>query len=92
MVDEIAARFNLSRRTFERRFKKGTRNTVAEYVQRVKIEAAKKELETGRKSITEIMLDVGYIDIQTFRDVFKSITGMTPVAYTNPSFTLIPKQ
>jgi transcriptional regulator GlxA family with amidase domain len=82
-VDQIAARFNLSRRTFERRFKKATRNTVAEYIQRVKIEATKKQLEIGRKSIMEIMLDVGYADIQTFRDVFKKITGMTPVVYKN---------
>lgn len=83
MVDEIAARFNLSRRTFERRFKKCTRNTVAEYIQLVKVEAAKKQLEAGRKSIAEIMFDVGYVDIQTFRDVFKKITGMTPVEYRN---------
>jgi len=82
-VDGIASRFDLSRRTFERRFKKGTRNTVAEYIQRVKIEAAKKQLEIGRKSLMEIMLDVGYADIPTFRNVFKRITGMTPVEYKN---------
>ena len=82
-VDELASRFDLSRRTFERRFKKGTRNTVAEYIQRVKIEAAKKQLEIGRKSILEIMLDVGYADIPTFRNVFKRIAGMTPVEYRN---------
>jgi transcriptional regulator GlxA family with amidase domain len=82
-VDEIASRFDLGRRTFERRFKKATRNTVAEYIQRVKIEAAKKQLEIGRKPIMEIMLDVGYADIPTFREVFKRITGMTPVEYKN---------
>jgi transcriptional regulator GlxA family with amidase domain len=82
-VDQIAAQFNLTRRTFERRFKKATRNTVAEYIQRVKVEAAKKQLEIGRKSINEIMYDVGYADIQAFREVFKRITGMTPVDYRN---------
>lgn len=82
-VDQIADHFIITRRTFERRFKKATRNTVTEYIQRVKIEAAKKQLEIGRKSISEIMLDVGYIDIQAFRDVFKRITGMTPVSYRN---------
>lgn len=82
-VDGIAARFNVTRRTFERRFKKATYITVAEYIQRVKIEAAKKLLEMGRKSIAEIMLDVGYSDTQTFRDVFKKITDMTPVDYRN---------
>lgn len=82
-VDQIAGKFNVTRRTFERRFKKATFITVAEYIQRVKIEAAKKQLEMGRKSITEIMLAVGYSDTQTFRDVFKKITDMTPVDYRN---------
>jgi len=82
-VDQIADKFNVTRRTFERRFKKATYITVAEYIQRVKIEAAKKQLEIGRKSITEVMLDVGYADTQTFRDVFKRITDMTPVDYRN---------
>ena len=80
-VDQLAARFNMTRRTFERRFKKATRNTVAEYIQRVKIEGAKKQLEIGRKSINEIMVNVGYSDTQTFRNIFKRITGVTPVDY-----------
>ncbi|MES1224179.1 MAG: helix-turn-helix domain-containing protein [Bacteroidota bacterium] len=82
-VEQLAERFNIHRRTFERRFKKATRNTVAEYIQRVKIEGAKKQLEIGRKSIMEVMVDVGYSDMQTFRDIFKKITGMTPVDYRN---------
>lgn len=82
-VDQLAEKFNSTRRTFERRFKKATRNTVAEYIQRVKIEAAKTLLETGRKTVQDIMYEVGYVDIQTFRDVFKKITGMTPVEYMN---------
>ncbi len=82
-VDQIADKFNLTRRTFERRFKKATRNTAAEYIQRVKIEAAKKQLELGRRSINEIMYDVGYMDIQAFREVFKRITGVTPFDYRN---------
>ncbi|MCW3071303.1 MAG: AraC family transcriptional regulator [Bacteroidetes bacterium] len=82
-VDLVADKFHITKRTFERRFKKATRNTVAEYIQRVKIEAAKKQLEMGRKTINEIMYDVGYSDIQAFREVFKRITGMTPVDYRN---------
>ena len=82
-VDQIADKFHLTRRTFERRFKKATRNTVAEYMQRVKMEAAKKQLEIGRKAIHEIMYDVGYSDSQAFREIFKRITGMTPVEYRN---------
>jgi len=80
-VDQLADKFNISRRTFERRFKKATRNTIAEYIQRVKIEAAKKRLEIGRRAVNEVMNDVGYSDIQTFRDIFKRITGMTPIEY-----------
>ena len=82
-VDQIADKFNVTRRTFERRFKKATRHTVIEYIQRVKVEATKKQLEAGRKSINEIMYSVGYSDIQTYRDVFKRITGMTPIDYRN---------
>lgn len=82
-VDEIAEKFHLTKRTFERRFKNATRNTVAEYIQKVKIEAAKKQLEIGRKSINEVMYNVGYSDVQAFREVFKKITGMTPLDYKN---------
>ncbi|TDW97199.1 GlxA family transcriptional regulator [Dinghuibacter silviterrae] len=82
-VDKIADTFNVSRRTFERRFKKATRNTVVEYIQRVKIEATKKQLEIGRKSIHDVMYEVGYADIKTFREVFRKVTGMTPNEYRN---------
>jgi transcriptional regulator GlxA family with amidase domain len=80
-VDELADKYNIGRRTFERRFKKATHNSVVEYMQRVKIEAAKKQLEVGRSSVNEVMYDVGYTDIKAFRDVFKKITGMSPIDY-----------
>jgi len=82
-VDELADKFGIGRRTFERRFKKATTNTVVEYIQRVKIEAAKKQLESGRKTVNEVMFDVGYTDVKAFRDVFKKIAGMSPVDYRN---------
>ncbi|HYF33211.1 MAG TPA: helix-turn-helix domain-containing protein [Chitinophagaceae bacterium] len=82
-VDELCEKFGIGRRTFERRFKKATNNTVLEYLQRVKIEAAKKELETGRKTVSEVMYDVGYTDTKAFRDVFKKVTSMSPVDYRN---------
>jgi transcriptional regulator GlxA family with amidase domain len=80
-VDELANKYNIGRRTFERRFKKATHNSVVEYMQRVKIEAAKKQLEVGRSTVNEVMYDVGYTDIKAFRDVFKKITGMSPIDY-----------
>lgn len=82
-VDELCNHFAIGRRTFERRFKKATNNTVAEYMQRVKIEAAKKQLETGRKTVNEVMYEVGYNDTKAFRELFKKITGLSPVDYRN---------
>lgn len=82
-TDELSNKFAISRRNFERRFKRATNNTVNEYVQRVKIEAAKKSFETSRKNITEVMFDVGYTDTKAFRGIFKKITGMTPLDYRN---------
>jgi transcriptional regulator GlxA family with amidase domain len=82
-VEELADRFAIGRRSFERRFKKATNNTVVEYLQRVRIEAAKRRFESSRKSINEVMYDVGYSDTKAFRDVFKKITGLTPVEYRN---------
>lgn len=80
-VDELADKYGIGRRTFERRFKKATSNTVVEYMQRVKMEAAKTQLESGRKTVNEVMHDVGYTDTKAFRDVFKKVTGMSPVDY-----------
>ncbi len=82
-VDELSEEFGIGRRTLERRFKKATNNTVVEYIQRVKIEASKKQLETGRKTINEVMYDIGYSDNKAFRDVFKKIAGLSPLEYRN---------
>ena len=53
------------------------------YIQRVRIEAAKKKFEVSRKNVTEIMFDVGYTDTKAFRDTFKKITGLAPIEYRN---------
>lgn len=82
-VDDLAERVGVGRRSFERRFKKATNNSVLEYIQRVKVEAAKRSFETSRKNITEVMYDVGYTDTKAFRTTFKKITGLTPIEYRN---------
>lgn len=82
-VEEIAIQLNTTRRTLERRFKKATSNSIVEYIHRVKVEAAKKQIELGRKTITEIMVAVGYSDTKTFRDLFRKITDLTPIEYKN---------
>lgn len=82
-VEQLTAMLPLGRRNFERRFKKATANTVVEYIQRVKMEAAKKGLETSRKSINELMFDVGYSDTKAFRTTFRKVTGLSPMEYRN---------
>ncbi|MFD2583564.1 GlxA family transcriptional regulator [Pedobacter vanadiisoli] len=89
-VDQLADMLALGRRSFERRFKSATKNTVIEYIQRVKIEAAKRSFESSRKNITEVMFDVGYTDTKSFRDVFKKITGLTPIEYRNKYHKAVP--
>jgi transcriptional regulator GlxA family with amidase domain len=81
LVDDLCMRFAVGRRTFERRFKKSTGNTILEYIQRVRTEAAKKILETGHDTVNQIIYEVGYNDPKAFRQVFKKITGLTPLEY-----------
>jgi transcriptional regulator GlxA family with amidase domain len=79
--EELASQLAISRRNFDRRFVKATGNTPVEYLQRVKVEVAKKALEKGRKTVFEVMLEVGYSDDKAFREVFKKITGLSPLEY-----------
>lgn len=79
----LSRQMGIGRRNFDRRFIKATYNTPVEYQQRVKIEAAKKMLETSGKTINEVMYEVGYSDLKAFRDVFKKIAGLTPLEYRN---------
>jgi transcriptional regulator GlxA family with amidase domain len=80
-VDELCTRFDIGRRTFERRFKKSTGNSVAEYIQRVKVEFTKKQLETGVKTVNEIIYEVGYNDVDAFRRIFRKHTDLSPIDY-----------
>jgi transcriptional regulator GlxA family with amidase domain len=82
-VDQLASMLTLGRRNLERRFKKATSNTVVEYMQRVKIEAAKISLESSRDNVNEVMYKVGYTDPKAFRITFKKITSLSPVQYRN---------
>lgn len=73
--------FNVGRRNFDRRFIKATGNTTIEYSQRVKVEVAKISFETNRKTINEVMYEVGYSDVKAFREVFKKYTDMSPLEH-----------
>ncbi|MBU2510773.1 helix-turn-helix domain-containing protein [bacterium] len=80
-LEEIASLHHVSRRTFERRFKTATGDTPLVYVQRVRIEAAKRYLESETLSFDEIAYQVGYEDASFFRKIFKKSTSLTPKEY-----------
>lgn len=80
-IDQLASMQALGRRNLERRFKKATSNTIAEYIQRVKMEAAKVSLESSLENVNEVMYKVGYTDNKAFRTTFKRITGLSPIQY-----------
>ncbi len=80
-VQQLADTVHLGRRTFERRFRSVTGNTVGEYHQRVRTEVAKHLLENGRRNVNEVMYEVGYADSKAFREVFKKHTGLSPIEY-----------
>lgn len=80
-VEQLAKKYAISSRNFVRRFKKATQNTPLEYIQRVKIEAAKRSLESTEQNVNEVMWQVGYADQKAFRTVFKKYAGLSPVAY-----------
>jgi transcriptional regulator GlxA family with amidase domain len=82
-VGTLSSRFAIGRRNFDRRFIKATGNTPLEYAQRVRIESSKKALESTRKTINEVMYEVGYSDVKAFREVFRKITGLSPQEYKN---------
>jgi transcriptional regulator GlxA family with amidase domain len=80
-VEELSQRLAVGRRNFDRRFIKETGNTPLEYMQRVRIEKAKKAFEKSRKTVNEVMYEVGYSDVKAFREVFRKVTGMSPLEY-----------
>lgn len=80
-IEHLSARFSVGRRNFDRRFIKATGNTPLEYLQRAKIERAKRAFETNRKTINEVMYEVGYADMKAFREVFRKVTGISPLEY-----------
>lgn len=71
----------LAPRTFKRRFKLATDQPPIAYVQRIRVERAKRLLETSDEGIERISWTVGYEDPASFRRLFKRLTGLTPAAY-----------
>jgi len=80
-IDDLAVTIGISPRHFKRRFKSATGETTLAYLQRLRIENAKRLLERTRETINEITWKVGYEDINSFRRLFSKHTGMSPKTY-----------
>ncbi len=80
-LEDLAGRSNMSVRNFIRRFEQATTNTPFEYLQRVRVEAAKKILETKKDGVEQVAARCGYEDVDYFRKIFKRYVAMTPKSY-----------
>lgn len=80
-LDEMAAQLHCSPRTLLRRFKEATGLTPNDYLQRVRISAAESLLASGRQSVEQVALRVGYENRAAFAKLFKTLTGETPAGY-----------
>lgn len=80
-VDSLATNLGISPRHFKRRFKNATGDAPLNYLQRIRIEAAKRKLETTMETVDQITWQVGYEDSNSFRRLFKKNTGLSPREY-----------
>ncbi len=80
-VEEMVRRSNLNERTFKRRFSNALTMPPIAYVQRLRIEEAKKRLERTTETVEEISWKVGYEDPSAFRRLFNRIAGISPAKY-----------
>jgi transcriptional regulator GlxA family with amidase domain len=80
-VDELSEKLAMSRRTFVRRFTRATGSSPRDYLQRVRVEAAKRALETSTQPVGAIAVAIGYTDPVAFRKLFVRFTGLTPADY-----------
>ena len=86
-VERMERESGLSARTFKRRFKAATGHAPLDYVQRLRVERAKRLLESSAEPIEEISWAVGYEDPASFRRLFKRLTALTAGEYRR-RFTL----
>ena len=80
-VAAMIDRSGLTPRTFGRRFRAATGHLPIEYVHAVRIEEARRILESGSAPTESVGYEVGYEDPSFFRRLFKRTTGMSPAAY-----------
>ena len=80
-VSDLATMVNVTSRTLNRRFQSCVAMRPIEYIQAVRIEQAKRLLESGKVSIKSLAYQVGYNDISSFTRLFKRATELTPKEY-----------
>lgn len=80
-IARLASLAGLGKRTFLRRFKKATGDTPTEYLQSLRVAAARHMLERTKEPVEMITLAVGYEDTSSFRRLFRQHTGLSPSAY-----------
>ncbi|KAA2284579.1 GlxA family transcriptional regulator [Arenimonas fontis] len=80
-VEKMAQRTGLAERTFKRRFQAATGLAPLAYVQRLRVEEAKRRLERTAEPVDEVGWRVGYEDPAFFRRLFRRVTGITPGQY-----------
>ncbi|MCW8926245.1 MAG: helix-turn-helix domain-containing protein [Xanthomonadales bacterium] len=80
-IVQVTSLADIPERTLKRRFKAATGNSLIQYLQNLRVEEAKRLLESSDKPVDEISEQVGYNDTSFFRRVFKRLTGLTPSHY-----------
>lgn len=80
-LEALAAQFHLTKRTLLRRFKAALNDTPLNYLQRLRVEHAKRLLETTNMPVEQIVLQVGYEDMSSFRKLFLNYTELSPSQY-----------
>jgi transcriptional regulator GlxA family with amidase domain len=80
-LDDPAKRVGMSVRNFVRRFKQATGDSPLIYLQKLRVAAAKRMLESNHRSMQEISFAVGYQDVAFFRSLFQRHTGISPSQY-----------
>ena len=80
-LDDISNRFAVTKRTLNRRFKKALDDTPVNYLQRMRVEEAKRLLESSNMTLENIVYQVGYEDVSSFRKLFTELAELSPRAY-----------
>ncbi|MEX2962087.1 GlxA family transcriptional regulator [Microbulbifer sp. TYP-18] len=80
-LSEVASRFDMSVRSFNRRFKLATGQTPLQYLQHVRVDMARELLQSSNLSVNEIAEKVGYQDMGHFTALFKKFLATTPSDY-----------